>query len=174
MNYTYSLTAIQNIILRSDGAQIPADEGNTDYVAYLRWVADGNTPNPAPQPDLAATINGLSAQIDNLVATVYDNWTRFAQEYINRQAAAQAYANAGYTGTPGIWITSFSDAAGLTAKQGAQLILQQANGLNSALAALAAQRMRKYEIAAQKTVVDAQNTYNSIVQDIMSIAATIH
>jgi hypothetical protein len=172
--YTYSLLLNTTTILRSDGAHIPADPLNSDYVQYLAWLADGNTPNPAPQPDLSAIITDLSAQIDNLVATVYQNWTRFAQEYINRQTAAQAYANAGFTGTPGIWITSFSDAAGLTAKQGAQLILQQANGLNSALAALAAQRMRKYEIASQRTVVDAQNTYNSIVQDIMSIAATIH
>lgn len=31
----------------SDGAFIPLDPENTDYIAYLAWVAAGNTPDPA-------------------------------------------------------------------------------------------------------------------------------
>ena len=31
----------------ADGAYIPFDEANTDYQAYLKFLADGGTPLPA-------------------------------------------------------------------------------------------------------------------------------
>ena len=38
----------KNCVTRlSDMASIPFDLENTDYQAYLKWVADGNTPLPA-------------------------------------------------------------------------------------------------------------------------------
>ena len=37
-----------NMILRTeDGAYIPVDSDNTDYQAYLAWVAEGNTAEAA-------------------------------------------------------------------------------------------------------------------------------
>jgi hypothetical protein len=45
-NFSYkTLTTLlgELIIVRSDNAYIPADEGNSDYRQYLAWVAEGNT-----------------------------------------------------------------------------------------------------------------------------------
>ena len=40
----------QNTLLRTtDNALIPFDPANTDYQAYLKWLDEGNTPEPAEE-----------------------------------------------------------------------------------------------------------------------------
>lgn len=45
----YQLTELGNIKRLSDNAFIPMDEQNVDYVQYLAWLSDGNTPLPADE-----------------------------------------------------------------------------------------------------------------------------
>ena len=47
---TYQLTTGDTILRIADNAFIPPDEANTDYAAYLAWLSEGNTPEPAPEP----------------------------------------------------------------------------------------------------------------------------
>jgi hypothetical protein len=51
---TYKLQNLPNgqpadCVVSSDGVTIPFDPANTDYQVYLKWVAEGNTPQPADE-----------------------------------------------------------------------------------------------------------------------------
>ena len=50
MTYTLHMNNAPGIIRDADRANIPADTGNRDWVAYQAWLAAGGVPNPAPPP----------------------------------------------------------------------------------------------------------------------------
>ena len=60
----YKLTDSPSIIVRiADGACIPTDPANTDYQAYLEWLAEGNTPLPVDPPTPEQIMQRLEARV---------------------------------------------------------------------------------------------------------------
>jgi hypothetical protein len=48
----YNNNIIENSIIRIvDGATITFDPANKDYQEYLQWLAEGNEPLPADEPE---------------------------------------------------------------------------------------------------------------------------
>ena len=52
---TYQLTTGDSILRLTDNAFIPPDPANRDYREYLAWLAEGTTPEPAPEPPAPLT-----------------------------------------------------------------------------------------------------------------------
>ena len=68
----YTLTNSQSVIRNVDGAFIPFDPGNGDYREYLKWLEEGNTPEPyvapppPPEPTPAEKLANAGLTVDEL------------------------------------------------------------------------------------------------------------
>ena len=72
---SYKLSNSTDIIFRvTDGVWIPADEQNADYQSYLKWLEEGNTPEPAdpppPEPTIEEKLQSVGLNIDDLKAAL--------------------------------------------------------------------------------------------------------
>ena len=100
----YKLTNTTHITRLVDGACIPADKANADYTEYLRWLSDGNTPEPvglisplAKDQQIAAllTAKGVTRLLVQLTIEVSEDKARaLAPSYgmTAEQAIAYAYS----------------------------------------------------------------------------------
>lgn len=126
-------------------------------------------PAPPPAFDRAAA----ALQIDEAVAAIYGRFTRFQLEYTEREAQAQAYKDAGYTGPVPPRVAEFATPAGVPAQAATDLILSQAVNLRTAQGELSALRMRKYEVLRAATDEQAQAAADAILQSIAAVGAQV-
>ena len=64
----YQKTQTSTVIRVSDGAHIPADARNADYVEYLNWENAGNTALPADPPEPAPLLPVSPRQIRQVLS----------------------------------------------------------------------------------------------------------
>ncbi|MDY0501473.1 hypothetical protein NMU76_03965 [Pasteurella multocida] len=116
-------------------------------------------------------IKKLVDSIDDAAAGIGARWTRFAEEYKEREAAALAFKEANFTGEVSIYISSFATVAGLDNKSATLLILKQAQGLRTLQEQLAVQRMRKYELKHEElNEEELQQIHDDIIGKMQALA----
>ncbi|WP_416365194.1 hypothetical protein [Pasteurella multocida] len=116
-------------------------------------------------------IQSLVDNVDNTAASIISKWTRFTEEYKEREAAAIAFKEASFNGEVSIYISSFATVAGLDNKSASLLILKQAEGLRALQEQLAVQRMRKYELKHEElTDEELQGIHDDIISKMQTLA----
>ncbi|WP_241951919.1 hypothetical protein [Pasteurella multocida] len=116
-------------------------------------------------------IKKLVNSIDDTAANIGSKWTRFAEEYKERESAATAFKESGFTGEVSIYISSFATVAGLDNKSATLLILKQAEGLRALQEQLAVQRMRKYELKHEElSNEELQRIHDDIISTMQQLA----
>lgn len=137
----------------------------------IGWLWDGETLTPPPPQPFDRTAAAL--QIDEAVAAIYGRFTRFQLEYTERESQAQAYKDAGYTGTVPPRVAEFATPAGMPAQAATDLILQQAANLRAAQGELSALRMRKYEVLRAATDDQAQAVAAEILAGVEAVGRAV-
>lgn len=130
---------------------------------WLGYYLDGDTPVRIPDPPTplhmwnSATrqyeappldvLDEMAArEIDAAAAQIYNRFTRFDQEYLQREQEAQEFKDADYAGPVPRQVAAFATPAGIPARNATDIILGQAANLRAAVSTLGELRMRKYEV----------------------------
>lgn len=113
---SYRLTATDSVLRLTDGATIPADPGNVDYLAYLDWLAEGNTPAPAEPLPGASPAADWGGFLDAMVATPL-------YQKVLVQSIASPEVNVHFTGLMGALVLAAAGRPNLGALQSGLAVL---------------------------------------------------
>lgn len=115
----YAITENDSVRRLSDGAIIPIDEGNRDYVAYLEWIADGNEPAPyvAPPPAVPQQVSPYQARMALHAAGLLDDVEALMADATITRAAKIAWEYATTWQRDSQFIAELAPALGLSEAQ---------------------------------------------------------
>ncbi|SIR40165.1 hypothetical protein SAMN05880558_11331 [Aeromonas sp. RU39B] len=87
----YVLANKSSIFRKSDGAYIPVDDGNCDYIEFLKWVSEGNSPET---PEYTATESRNA--IEHLRLRAYSDPLTGSDRHFNEAIRMQAMGESGW------------------------------------------------------------------------------
>lgn len=132
------------------------------------YNAQAGTFSAPPLPPLDRA--GAGAEIDAACRLAIAPRLPFMEEYKQREAQAQAFADGGYSGAAPARVAEFALPAGLSAQVATNTILAQAAAMRADIGALSELRMRKYEVLRAGTDAAARAVLAEVLALIQPIA----
>jgi hypothetical protein len=168
----YKLLRDGYILRLADGAVIPTDPMNLDYVEFQTWCAAGNTPEPVDMPSLAdqiaASVTAIDVDVDAIYYAVIGN--RQA-EYDLAESDASTFKAAGYPADAPASVHAWAVAKNWSDQQACDSILATAGAWRQAQASIRAQRLQSKEDmrnaadgAALNTAIATWQTFRSAIR----------
>lgn len=130
-----------------------------------RW----SLPQEQQQQQLNDAVTAAGDAIDTAVAGIYALFQRFEMEYTLREAQAQAFKDANYSGDMPSQVAAYAAPAGLTPQAATDDILSQAARLRAALDSLGQLRMGKVGLAHLDTMQAVQTRRDELLAQIAAI-----
>lgn len=134
-----------------------------------RYIDGEVIQEPPKEPNKTTLIADLKASIDNKAATVKTKWSRFLDEYKEREKEAIRFKEGNYEGTPTEILKAFADAAQLDYKTATDIVLSQAERVRGVLTEIANTRMRKFSLKDDMSIEELQNIHDSIIEHLENI-----
>lgn len=111
--------------------------------------------------------------INDEAAKAYNSKTRFAEEYMIREAEARAFKANNYEGAVPRQIHAFTLPSGMDVVQATDLIISQADAYREAINVIGELRMRAYELKPLTKVFDVNEKAAQIVLAIRKVIANL-
>lgn len=163
----YELTKDDTLVRRlSDGAFIPADPANRDYLEYLAWRTAGNEPAPLPLPALDTVaaealrrINAASQAEMDAISAKYPPFE--VQTWTDQEREARAWTADAATLTP--LLGPIAEARGITLADLVGRVIAKADAYRAAVAACIGKRQKLEDDIAAAVAAEDRAALDAVV-----------
>lgn len=145
----------------------------TTFHVFNSDIQDWELTPTGEAEQLNAHISEAKYVIDQTALSILSQWTAFADSYVETEAEAIAFTDAGYTGDMGPNLSAYATASGISPKTAAINVLKKAEALRAAKTELNVIRSGKHALSNLTDLDEIEELRQDIVNRLLALGETI-